>query len=457
MSRAQLFRIADQVLNRPLLILPEKLAVISAVLGGRIGLDVAELDLEAAAARMPEASRFVGSATDEDPVTGRGRGLPYKRTADGTAVITITGSLVNRGAWVGASSGLTSYEGIKFQLEQAAADPKASGIVLDIESGGGQAIGAFEVADAVRAAAARKPVTAVVNGMAASAAYAIASGATRIVTTPSGMSGSIGVVMMHADYSRKLESEGITPTLIHAGAHKVDANPFEPLSDAVRADLQGEIDQLMDLFVATVAAGRPGLDADAIRATEARTFIGQAAVDAGLADAVGSFDDALSDLSKPRGRSAAPRRSTMSTSTADTTFAQADLDRARADGHAAGKAEGHAAGLEAGKAEGHQAGTEAERARVLGIVDHAEAQGREAQALALVKTGATVEMAAAVLATSAKGPSAGVTLAERGRAATALLPVPGADGPGAQGDKPKPAAAVSASSVYASRRQTIQA
>jgi signal peptide peptidase SppA len=201
----------------------------------------------------PSASRFVGDGVERD-ASGRAiAGLPYKRTSDGVAIVTVTGSLINRGAWVGASSGETSYEGIKFQVASAANDPKVRSILLDIESPGGEAVGAFEAADAIRAAAKQKPVTAVVNGMAASAAYALASAADKIVTTPTGMSGSIGVVMLHADYSRFLDAEGVTPTLIFAGSHKVDGNPFEPLSDAVRSDLQAEVDNFYALFVKTVS------------------------------------------------------------------------------------------------------------------------------------------------------------------------------------------------------------
>ena len=447
MSKGHLFRVADQVLNRPLLILPEKLAVISAVLGGRIGIDAAGLDLDQP---MPEATRFKGSSVDEDAASGRRSYMPYRRTPEGVAIITITGSLVNRGAWVGASSGLTSYEGIKFQLEQASADPKAKAILIDIESPGGQAIGAFETADAVRAAAAVKQVWVVVNGMAASAAYAIASAADRIVTTPSGISGSIGVVMMHADYSRMLDQEGITPTLIHAGAHKVDANPFEPLSDAVKADLQAEIGQLMDMFVASVAAGRKDLSPEAIRATEARTFIGQAAVDVGLADAIGSFDDVLADLSR------GTTRSNRSPRTASMNFTQADVDAAHAKGVQEGEAKGHAAGHAAGLAAGTKAGAEAERARLVAIVDHPEAEGRSGQALALAKEGAPADLAATMLKTSPKGEAAtGVTLEERGKAANALLPKPDTQGAGSGKGAETKKAPIDASAIYAARRAAV--
>lgn len=88
--------------------------------------------------------------------------------------------------------------------------------------------------------------------------------------------------------SAMLDRKGIKPTLIFAGAHKVDGNPFEPLADAVRQDLQDEVDAIYDLFVKSVAAGRKGLSPAAIRGTQARTFMGQAAIDQGLADEMGS-------------------------------------------------------------------------------------------------------------------------------------------------------------------------
>jgi signal peptide peptidase SppA len=390
-----LLRIAERVLNRPLLVHPDKVPIILGVLEGRIPIgDVSELrrcadehiDRMPEAAQLvmrgplPGASRFVGESIDEDPQTGAKRRLPYKRTKEGVAVITITGSLINRGAWVGSDSGETSYEGIKYQVASAAGDPKVRAILLDIESPGGEAVGAFEAAAAIRAAAAQKPVTAVVNGMAASAAYALASGATRIVTTETGLAGAVGVVMLHADYSRFLDKRGITPTLIFAGAHKVDGNPFEPLSTDVREDLQREVNQFYDLFVATVADGRRGLSPAAIRATEARTFLGAEAIDEGLADSVGTFEEVLADLSRgSSGRlpptSSITKGTKMETKSGEVaanaaTISKADHDaalaQARAEGVAGGKAELDAAVTKA-KAEGVSEGANAERDRILGI------------------------------------------------------------------------------------------
>ena len=294
---ASLAHIADRVLNAPLAIMPEKLAIIAGVLGGRIGIDAVDL--------TPRASRFAGSTTRG------GRRLPYAMTEDGVAVLPIIGSLVHRGAWIGASSGLISYEGLQAQLNFAARDPQCGAILIDIESAGGEVIGSVETAAVIRKLSAEKPVFAIANSMAASAGYLLASAARAVVVTPSALVGSIGICMLHADHSRALDAQGVTPTFIHAGAHKVDGNQFEPLSTEVRADLQAEVEKFQTLLVEAVAAGRGArLTALAARATEAKTYIGKAAVDAGLADRVGSFEDVLAEVTKISKRATARTKGT---------------------------------------------------------------------------------------------------------------------------------------------------
>ncbi len=349
-------RVAGRFFSRPLLLAPGAAETISAFLLSRLsnptaGGGMAGIEHDASDSRQifpsqingdgtaevhaPRASRFHGEyPLSED---GNRRPLPFRRTAGGTAIVTMVGELVNRGAWIGASSGLISYEGLKAQLAAAVRDPRTKSILLDLESPGGEAVGAFEAADAVRQAAKVKPVVAVVNGMAASAAYAIASAANRVVTLQTGVSGSIGVVLMHLDVSEYLKAEGLKPTLIHAGAKKVDGNPFEPLPKSVRADLQAEVDEFYSLFLRTVAAGRPGLTEDAIRSTEAATFMGEQAVRIGLADAVGTFEEVLANLdaSKPlpsqtRPSPGRPPASTEATTPRSTNMTD-DTQRARAE------------------------------------------------------------------------------------------------------------------------------
>lgn len=435
-----LAHIADRAINRPLLIHPDKVPLILGVLEGRIPIDVRSLtaaapvdpsvemspDAQAILRRGPQASRFVGSEIDEDD-QGRHSWLPYRRTDEGVAVVTITGTLINRGAWIGSKSGETSYEGIKHQIARAVADPKARSIILDIESPGGEAVGTFEVADAVRKARSAKPVVAVANGMAASAAYAIASGASRIVATPTSLVGSIGVVLLHADFSRRFDKAGITPTLIFAGAHKVDGNPFEPLSSEVRDDLQNEVNEFYDLFVETVSTGRKAMSAQAIRATEARTFIGRAAVDEGLADEIGTFEDVLSELSRGQGgrSTSSTRRTSMSEQTNGGPAAESPAGTTTVTSAAAPVAP--TAAPAAADAKG----------RIKAILALEEAKGREAQAQVIaLDTDMSVEQAKALLAASPKAGAADGNLAAADPAATyaaertGALAQPGAKPPG---------------------------
>lgn len=291
-----LAHIAERVIGRPLLITPQKAEIIFDVLAGRIVPEALVTAEDAAQALAPNALR---DSAKRDPWTGQ-RMKTYE-TVGGVAHIPIVGSLVNRGAYVGASSGLVSYEGLHTQISEAVGDTGVKAILLDINSPGGEVGGMFSLAAAVRSAAQQKPVVAFVNDMAASAAYGLASQASQIVVSPSSVVGSIGVVLVHLDRSGEMAAKGIKPTVIHAGAHKVDGNPFGPLPDGVRANLQAEVDKIYGLFIETVAEGRGRkLSARAARATEAQVFRGQDAIDRGLADVMASFSEVMSSLQQGR-------------------------------------------------------------------------------------------------------------------------------------------------------------
>ena len=214
----------------------------------------------------------------------------------GIAVIPIHGTLVKRVLGMEAASGLTSYGGIAQEIDAALADPLVQGILLDIDSPGGEASGSFELARQIRHAATQKPVWAVANDAAYSAAYALAASAQRLIVTETGGVGSIGVIALHIDQSVKDAQEGYRYTAVTAGAHKNDFSPHHPLSDEAKAELQAEVDRLYGLFVEHVTAMR-SLNADAVRATEAGLYFGANAITAGLADAVSSFETALTDFS----------------------------------------------------------------------------------------------------------------------------------------------------------------
>ncbi|MCP5219369.1 MAG: S49 family peptidase [Burkholderiaceae bacterium] len=266
--------LAARLFGVPLAIHRPKLDVILSVLGARIGL----ADLAAPVGYTP-------AARAPAPVSGK------------VAVIPIYGTLVRRTSGLEAESGLASYTGIAAQLDAALASPEVAAILLDIDSPGGESGGVFDLADRIRAASQAKPVWAVANDMAFSAAYALASAATRVFVARTGGVGSIGVIAMHVDQSVKDAKDGVRYTAVFAGERKNDLNPHEPISDEAHAVLKAEVDRVYDLFVETVARHR-GLDADAVRATEAGLFFGSNAVAAGLADAVGGFDDALTQLTQ---------------------------------------------------------------------------------------------------------------------------------------------------------------
>ncbi len=283
-------QIAQRVFNTPLMVDPAKALAFLTGLGPRItgreiSVDGLEITVEdQTSATLPaRASLFGDDLTSQQTRNGS---QPFA-VVDGIAVIEIAGTLVHRGAWIGQSSGLTSYEGIAAQLQAALGDPAIRGIALDIDSFGGEVAGAFDLADRIRAARMQKPVQAFVADHALSAAYALASQADRIILPRTGAVGSIGVVAMHSDMSGALDQKGIAVTLIHAGARKVDANPYQPLSEAVRARIAGELEDLRQLFAETVAEGR-GRRLDTLQAlgTEAAVFRSEAAVFAGLADEV---------------------------------------------------------------------------------------------------------------------------------------------------------------------------
>lgn len=186
---------------------------------------------------------------------------PQRRAAaDGgeVAVIPLRGTITPRGTlfsmlFGGGGGGLQAF---RAQFKEAIADSSVSAVVLDIDSPGGLIDLVTETASDVYKARGSKPIVAVANTTTASAAYWIASQADSVVSTPSGMVGSIGVFTVHEDYSKMEAMMGIKTTLISAGDHKTDGNPYQPLSKSALASIQDEVDQLYDMFTAQVAEGR---------------------------------------------------------------------------------------------------------------------------------------------------------------------------------------------------------
>lgn len=266
--------------------------------------------------------RANGIRLSDEEITDRieaGRAARGARTAaaeqqPSIAVIPVWGVISHRAAAVENISGPsgTAAEALSDQIRAFEHDPNLTAAVLDIDSPGGSVFGVPEVAEDIRRVRAKKPIVAVANAMAASAAYWIGSQASEFVVTPSGQVGSIGVYTMHEDWSENLKAEGIGVSLIKAGKYKIEANPFGPLDDEARAALQKEVDNYYGMFVKAVAKGR-GVDAEAVRGGfgEGRMANARDAVAMGMADRVATLDEVLKDLvagKLPTGRAAAAAR-----------------------------------------------------------------------------------------------------------------------------------------------------
>ncbi len=197
---------------------------------------------------------------------------------EGIACIDIEGALIDRGFLSISGVMFWGYDTIAQVLKEAYAHPHVRGIFIRMNSPGGVVAGTLEACTAdIRAMresgnANGKPIF-VYADMAASAAYWIGAQADMIYAPPVGMVGSIGVVLVHEDYSGALEKDGVKVTSIQFGAKKTDGAWWKPLSDGAKADLQAEIDELGERFIADVMAGREFLSRGAILATEAACFM----------------------------------------------------------------------------------------------------------------------------------------------------------------------------------------
>lgn len=276
-----------------------------------------------------------------DPESWLATYRPYKVT-DGILMIPVKGMLLNDFAWQDGEWA-TGYTYIRKALERGLADPEVKGIAFVINSGGGEVSGNFDLVDIIFNARAEKPIRAFASEFAYSAAYSIASAAESITVARTGGVGSIGVVTSRVDYSKALEKAGIKVHLIHYGKNKVDSYSTEALSDEARARIQARVDELGEIFVATVARNR-GLDAGVIRATEASTFTASQATSNGLADTIGSLDDAVAAFAAELSNRKKGTITMSGQTKTETVVDQAAVDSARAEGFAAGKAEGFTAG-----------------------------------------------------------------------------------------------------------------
>jgi signal peptide peptidase SppA len=231
------------------------------------------------------------------------QGGPPKPSTQGTspnkiAIIPIQGVLSKDGpAYFGSS-----YDTISNAVEKAASDSNVRRIVLAVDSPGGDVQGLPETAAVIAAAAKVKPVSAIVEGASASAAYWLTSQANDITLTPSGEVGSVGVRMLHIDASKMLADAGYKITELQSGVFKTEWSPYKPLSEEAVADMQPRLDAVHKDFLAAISRGRGNRPSAAIvrsRFGEGRMFSANDALKYGLVDQIQSPREFYRSLSQP--------------------------------------------------------------------------------------------------------------------------------------------------------------
>jgi signal peptide peptidase SppA len=213
------------------------------------------------------------------------------------AVIPVYGTIVQRSSQIDICEGGTSTQQVSAMLREAIADETVAQILLDIDSPGGSVYGVQELSDEI--AASKKPVIAVANSLAASAAYWLGCAASEFYCTPGGEVGSIGVWMAHQDWSKAMEEAGVSMTLISAGQFKVEGNPYQPLDEDAQRFMQSRVDDYYAAFTKGVAKGRKvGIDKVRNGMGQGRVYGADQALSEGMIDGVMNFDQVVSKMSK---------------------------------------------------------------------------------------------------------------------------------------------------------------
>jgi signal peptide peptidase SppA len=231
--------------------------------------------------------------------------IPARKSVGSVAVIPLSGFLSQKPSLFSMLFGGTSVEAFAREVVAALGDQSIGAVVLDVDSPGGEVFGVTEAATAIRAARGTKPLVAVANPIAASAAYWLASQADEVVVTPSGLAGSVGVFTVHQDVSKALEQQGVGVRFISYGRRKTEGNPVEPLSEDALASIQVRVDEAGRTFEADVAKGR-GVSVAKVHSDfgEGGILTASQAVAAGAADRVATLEEVvgrLVDGRRPKG------------------------------------------------------------------------------------------------------------------------------------------------------------
>ncbi len=248
-------------------------------------------------ALMPECmpamlGKIAFSGIDAKPVLARN---PSGNASGAIAVLSLSGVISQHADWFAD----VSLDQFSTDLMSVVADPGVAAILVSIDSPGGSVYGVQELAGMMMAAREQKPIVALANSLAASAAYWIGCSATEFYCTPSGEVGSIGVWQAHMDISGALDQAGIKTTLISAGKFKTEGNPYQPLSEEAQAFMQSRVDDYYNDFVSMVATAR-GVDPDTVKngMGQGRVLGAQDAKKANMIDGIMTFPQVVQRMQK---------------------------------------------------------------------------------------------------------------------------------------------------------------
>lgn len=281
-------RISSRLFNAPLMLRPEKAEMLCAALVDRMG--IAKLDtIDGRSLDAAQLRQRAGMWDDEPPKTARDMYVISR----GVATVSINGPLAHKVGGVEPYCGIVGYDQLDRILADALANKEVGAVLLDIDSPGGEVAGCFDFARKLRgmtaAAGGEKPIVAFANEMACSAAYAIACACDAVMTTETGIVGSIGVWTMQVDMTKGLSKNGIEVTMIRAGDRKARGGPYETPDDETFSKLQAWVDDTWRIFAEHVAECR-GESAEDVLRMEGDWFTGREALEMNLVDAVDSPD-----------------------------------------------------------------------------------------------------------------------------------------------------------------------
>lgn len=312
--------------------------------------------------------------------------VPYNFSLQGNVgVITIAGPLVNNDSPYNQYRGVTSYSDIRRAMIYASLHESVQAIMLDINSGGGAVSGCADCAALIASIdKGVKPVYAFTDGMMASAAYWLGSSARGVYVSQTAMTGSIGVISTHMEYSKLLKEAGIGVTVMRAGEYKALVNSMEPLSDVAKMQMQDQLNAAYGVFISHVAEARGTSVALADKTMgQGREFFGAAAVDANLADGVRTFDSTVSMISEKAIDTMQKKDHTGANHTRGLSMPRQALTEQAIAAMAAGAAMGAEAATEAELAAAAAAATEAEAAAAAAAEAEAAAAAAATEAAAI--------------------------------------------------------------------------